>query len=98
MLLSTLILLPLLGTLMVFVLYSEKNENLLKISTLVITVINLLLSLIIWFLFDNSSKYYQFIQEHYTLGHYDIYLGLDGLSIYFVLLTTLIAPISIISN
>jgi NADH-ubiquinone oxidoreductase chain 4 len=98
MLLSLLILLPLFGTLVLFILYSEKNENLLKISSLIITIINLFLSLIIWFLFDNSNQYFQFIQEHYTIGHYDIYLGLDGLSIYFVLLTTLIAPISIISN
>jgi NADH-ubiquinone oxidoreductase chain 4 len=54
--------------------------------------------LIIWVLFDNSSKHFQFVQEHYTIGQYDIYLGLDGLSIYFVLLTTIIMPISLLSN
>ena len=101
MLLSTLILLPLLGTLIIFIFYTDKeeiNEKTLKITALVVTVIDLLISLIIWFLFDNNSKHFQFVQEHYTVGHYDFYLGIDGLSIYFVLLTTLIAPISIISN
>jgi len=49
-------------------------------------------------LFDNSSKHFQFVQEHYVIGYYDFYLGIDGLSIYFILLTTLIMPISIISN
>jgi len=102
MLLSLLILLPLFGTLIIFIFYTEShkktNENILKITALSITVIDLFVSLLIWFLFDNSSKHFQFIQEHYTVGHYDFYLGLDGLSIYFVLLTTLIAPISIISN
>ena len=32
------------------------------------------------------------------MGQYDIYLGLDSLSIYFVLLTTIIMPISLLSN
>lgn len=98
MILSILILVPLLGTIIIFIFHTDNNEKRLKIIALVSTIINLLISLVIWFLFDNSSKYFQFIQEHYTVGHYDFYLGLDGLSIYFVLLTTLIAPISIICN
>ena len=100
MLISLLILLPLLGVL--FILINSMNRSvdgaMLKISALIVTIIDLFVSLIIWFLFDNSSKNFQFVQEQYTVGYYDIYLGLDGLSIYFVLLTTLIAPISIISN
>jgi len=76
----------------------NKRDKTLKITALAFTVVELFISLIIWFLFDNSSKHFQFVQEHYTVGHYDFYLGLDGLSIYFVLLTTLIGPISIISN
>lgn len=102
MLLSLLILLPILGTFIIFIFYTDRNykgaDNVLKITALTITIIDLFISLIIWFLFDNSSKHFQFVQEHYSVAHYDFYLGLDGLSIYFVLLTTLIAPISIISN
>jgi NADH-ubiquinone oxidoreductase chain 4 len=100
MLLSFLILLPLFGSLILLVFYTNNSSNTksLKITALTITIINLILSLAIWFLFDNSSKHFQYIQEHYIVGYYDFYLGLDGLSIYFVLLTTLIAPISIISN
>ena len=101
MLLSLLILVPLFGTFIILLFFTDKKEinaKTLKITALFVTVVDLFLSLIIWFLFDNSSKHFQFIQEHYTVGHYDFYLGLDGLSIYFVLLTTLIAPISIISN
>lgn len=92
---------PLFGTSIIFIFFTNKTEinvKALKITTLFVTVLDLFLSLIVWFLFDNSSKHFQFVQEHYTVGHYDLYLGLDGLSIYFVLLTTLIAPISIISN
>lgn len=73
------------------------TENIKKIGLLV-TIVNLLISLIIWLLYDNSGKHFQFVQEHYIIGYYDFYLGVDGLSIYFILLTTLIMPISIISN
>lgn len=76
----------------------KKRNQTLKVTALAFTVVELFISLIVWFLFDNSSKHFQFVQEHYTVGHYDFYMGLDGLSIYFVLLTTLIAPVSIISN
>jgi NADH-ubiquinone oxidoreductase chain 4 len=49
-------------------------------------------------LFDFSNNQFQFIQENLDLSFYDIYLGVDGLSIYFVLLTTIIMPIALVSN
>jgi NADH-ubiquinone oxidoreductase chain 4 len=102
MLLLTLILVPLIGIFVVLstLTFSNSIENikLSKSITLFITIIDLIISLVIWILFDNSSKYFQFVQEHYNIGNYDFYLGIDGLSIYFVLLTTLIMPISVISN
>lgn len=69
-----------------------------KSIALFTSLINLIISLIVWVLFNSSSKYFQFIQEHYNVGYYDFYLGIDGLSIYFVLLTTIIIPLSILSN
>ena len=49
-------------------------------------------------MFDFSSNQFQFVQEYHQINSFDIYLGLDGLSIYFVLLTTIIIPISLLSN
>ena len=77
---------------------TEKKIKTIKVLALSTTIIDLIFSLIIFILFDNSNKYYQFVQEHYEISYYEFYLGLDGLSIYFVLLTTLIMPIAIISN
>jgi len=74
------------------------NTKLLKIIALAVTIIDLIISLIIYILFDYSNKQFQFVQEHYQISYFDFYLGIDGLSIYFVLLTTIIIPISIISN
>ena len=102
MLLLSLILVPFLGIFLVSSLITYKvpsgNTNILKITALSITIVDLFISLIIWILFDNSSKHFQFVQEQYTVAQYDFYLGIDGLSIYFVILTTLIMPLSIISN
>ncbi|AFC69014.1 NADH-ubiquinone oxidoreductase subunit 4 (mitochondrion) [Aspergillus nidulans FGSC A4] len=74
------------------------NNVKIKSIALVTTIINLIISLVMFILFDFSSKQYQFIEEHYEINHFDIYLGVDGLSIYFVLLTTIIMPIAILSN
>ena len=38
------------------------------------------------------------LQEYYEISYFDFYLGVDGLSIYFVLLTTIIMPIALLSN
>jgi NADH-ubiquinone oxidoreductase chain 4 len=101
MLLSALILIPFFG---IFFILSyntyDLNENTktLKTFALAVTLADLVISLIIWLFFDNSSKHFQFVQEHYKIGYYDFYLGIDGLSIYFILLTTLIMPIAIMSN
>jgi NADH-ubiquinone oxidoreductase chain 4 len=38
------------------------------------------------------------VQEHYNLQYFEIYLGIDNISIYFILLTTIIMPIALLSN
>jgi len=69
-----------------------------KKIALITTILNLIVSLIIYMLFDFSNNQFQFIQENLDLSFYDIYLGVDGVSIYFVLLTTIIMPIALVSN
>jgi NADH-ubiquinone oxidoreductase chain 4 len=74
------------------------NNIRIKSIALITSIINLVVSLIMFILFDFTSKQFQFIEEHYQISYFDIYLGVDGLSIYFVLLTTIIMPIAILSN
>jgi NADH:ubiquinone oxidoreductase subunit 4 (subunit M) len=102
MFLLSLVLVPLFG---IFILSAALTYNItpqsikrLKTTALGITIVDLIISLVIFILFDYSSKQFQFVQEHYQISYFDIYLGVDGLSIYFVLLTTIIMPISLISN
>ena len=97
-----LLLIPLIGISLVTIeanygLYLVNNIKLKSIA-LTTSIINLIVSLIMFILFDFSSKQFQFIEEHYQVSYFDLYLGVDGLSIYFILLTTIIMPIAILSN
>ena len=87
MLLSALILIPFSGILFILG-YNSYNINKSKVLKR--------LSLMIWLLYNNSSKHFQFVQEQYKIGYYDFYLDIDGLSIYFILLTTMISLIGCI--
>ena len=99
MLLSSLIITPLLGTMVVASSGSYKNSELFtKTIALTTSVINLIISLVMFILFNNSSNQFQYVQEHYNVQLFDIYLGVDGISIYFILLTTIIMPIALLSN
>ena len=101
MLLSSLIIIPITGAIMTTILVSyDKSHEMkwIKVAVITISFLDLFISLIIWILFNSSSIYFQFIQEQESITYYDFYLGIDGLSIYFILLTTIITPIAIISN
>ena len=102
--LLSLLLIPLLGIFIILI-YTSYGlsfipDRQIKYIGLTTTIINLIVSLIIFILFDFSGKQFQFIQiqEYYKINYFDVYLGIDGISIYFVLLTTIIIPISLISN
>lgn len=77
---------------------SESSLTRVKMTGLVTSIINFAVSLIVFLLFNFSTNQFQFVQEHYSINEFDFYLGVDGISIYFVLLTTIIMPISILSN
>lgn len=98
MLLLYLLLIPSSAVLMI---YSNKNRiplTSIKYIALIASVLNLLLSLIIFIIFDFSTNQFQFVQEYHDISYFNFYLGIDGLSIYFILLTTIIIPISLLSN
>jgi NADH:ubiquinone oxidoreductase subunit 4 (subunit M) len=102
MLLLLLLLIPLVG---IFIIstgmcydLSDLKIKRIKFTALTTSVVNLFISLIIFILFDFSSNQFQFVQEYHEISYFDFFLGVDGLSIYFVLLTTIIIPISLLSN
>lgn len=97
MLLLSLLLTPLIT---IFIISLISSKEVVKSKTIALggTVINLFISLIVFIFFQFSTNQFQFVQEYHSIGNFDFYLGVDGLSIYFVILTTIIMPISLLSN
>ena len=99
MLITTLLTIPLLGILAIVTNpYNTNNESTSKIIALITSILNLAISLFIFIVFDFSNINYQFVQEVHEFSGINIYLGIDGLSIYFVLLTTILIPIVLVSS
>ena len=98
--LSSLILLPLVGSLFIFFIKKSSSGNYqnLKHVALFVSFANFLISIYIWYLFDPSSYEFQFTEKKKWLsGFVNYHVGIDGISILFILLTTLIAPLCIVS-
>ena len=74
------------------------NNYIIKDIALITSLINLFISLFILFNFDFSTNNYQFVSEWSALNFLNFTFGIDGISIYFVLLTTFVTPIAILSN
>lgn len=102
MLLLSLLIIPIIGLSVIYTgMYDEpssSNINHIKIIGLITSIVNLFISLLMFIFFDFSSNNFQFVQEYHSISSFDFYLGVDGLSIYFVLLTTIIMPVALLSN
>ena len=96
--LSSLIILPLVGSVfLLFIKSSEKNTSL-KYVALFITVANFFLSLYLWKIFDPLISNFQFVESRVWIeGFINYKVGIDGISILFVILTTFITPLCIVS-
>ena len=102
MFLWSLLILPILGIFTISLFNKDNSGNqytlYMKNVALGTTLLNLIISFVVFVFFNLSSNNFQFVQEHYNIQYYDIYLGIDGISIYFVLLTTIIMPIALVAN
>lgn len=94
MLLSLLIT-PILGAI---TLMFMSGESKIKKVSLIVSLINLILSLIIWIKFDENYHSYQFIEEWASISYCHFHLGIDGISLPFILITTFITPIGILAS
>ncbi len=96
--LSTLIFLPLISSIFIFLSRSQKNNNSSIYISLFTSVATFFLSLFIWYTLDQSSSEFQFVEEKSWISDFIKFkLGVDGISILFIVLTTFITPICILS-
>ncbi|OGP50943.1 MAG: NADH-quinone oxidoreductase subunit M [Deltaproteobacteria bacterium RBG_13_43_22] len=95
--LSTLIFLPLAGAVVLFLL---RNETTAKVWSLIISIVTFALSLPLYFNFDITTYKYQFAEHIPWIPGFKINytLGVDGISLLLVLLSTLLTPICILAS
>ena len=92
--LTLLIFIPLAGAMAVFVV----KETSVRLTALAVTVADLLIALPLWWLFDSSSDQMQFMESARWIPSLSINyrLGLDGISLPLVLMTTVLMPLCIL--
>jgi NADH-quinone oxidoreductase subunit M len=98
--LSTITFLPLLGALLIVTLRgsdeaASRNARFIALWT---TLVTFALSLLLWRDFDASTAQFQFVEQRAWLGVIKFHMGVDGISLPFVLLTTLLMPLCILAS
>ena len=98
--LISLLLIPLIGSLILLLIpeNNRENEGRMKVIALSTSLLNLFISILLWIQFDSSVSSYQFTLEFNELSFCHLNIGIDGISLYYVLLTTFITPIALLSN
>ena len=97
--LSFLILLPTVGAIFIFFTKNNKENNItIKYVALFTSLVNFFLSVYLWIIFDQSTSNFQFVENRTWIEDFINYkVGIDGISILFIILTTFITPLCIIS-
>ncbi len=96
--LSTLIFLPLISSIFIFLSKSKTGDYSAIYISLFSSIATFLLSIFLWYSLDINSSDFQFIEERSWINNFIKFkLGVDGISILFIVLTAFITPICIIS-
>lgn len=97
-LLSLLIILPLLGAAIIGL--APRHDEWTRRIALAFSLLVFVVSLPLWYLFDTSSHEMQFVTRIPWIPAFNIYyaVGVDGISVLLVLLTTLITPLCVLCS
>ena len=97
--LSSLILLPTIGSLFLFFSKDKPNSNqTIKYVALFTSIVNFLISIYLWYQFDPTTSDFQFVEDRQWIkGFINYKVGIDGISTLFIVLTTFITPLCILS-
>ncbi|MEM8750055.1 MAG: NADH-quinone oxidoreductase subunit M [Pseudomonadota bacterium] len=100
--LSIVTFLPLVGAAITFLIWedSEVARRNVRFVALFTTVVTFLVSLAIWYNFDNSQSGFQMVEKVAWIREGDIayHMGVDGISMLFVILTTFLMPFCILAS
>jgi len=95
--LSVVTYIPLLGALAIVFFFPKEKTGAIKTVATVVAVLDLLVSLPLWFLFDRGRDGYQFVEQASWIPSLGVsyHFGIDGITLLLILLTTLTGVIAI---
>ncbi len=101
-LLSIVTFMPLVGALFIFLIWedSESARRNVRMTALFTTALTFIISLGIWINFDNAQSGFQMVERVEWIGENGIayHMGVDGISMLFVILTTFLMPFCILAS
>jgi proton-translocating NADH-quinone oxidoreductase chain M len=95
--LTSILFLPLIGVFILFLIPNSKKQ-LIKGIGFIVSLFNFILSLFLWIEFDYTTSNFQFLESFQpNFGpNIDFSIGLDGISLFFVILTTFLVPVCLL--
>ena len=97
--LNTMMLLPILGTLLISVIPTEQTLRI-KQAALATTLLVAITGVLTWFNFDSSNTAFQFVQSAQWIPSFGINyaVGVDGLSLVLILMSVLLTPVVVLAG
>ena len=95
--LSVVTFLPLAGAVIIAFLNKDASGNARWVA-LWTTLVTFVVSLLIWWHFDKTSAGFQFVEDYAWLGPLRYKMGIDGISMLFVILTTFLMPLCVLAS
>jgi|TARA_B110000908_G_C10262449_1_gene460375 proton-translocating NADH-quinone oxidoreductase chain M len=97
--LSLIIVLPLIGAI-ILVFTNDNHLDRIRNIALSFSMLTFFLSTFLWVLFDRSTAKFQFVEEFLWIpsSNINFFIGVDGISLFFVILTTLLVPLCILAS
>ena len=94
--------LPLVGVLFILIVRGDEETvaHNARFAALWTSIATFIVSLILWLNFDTSTADFQFVEKHEWIPAFNIsyHLGVDGISMFFVLLSTALTPICVLAS
>jgi NADH-quinone oxidoreductase subunit M len=98
---TSLIVLPLLGALLLFLVRDdEANEGLIRNIALGVSLVVFAVTLLLWARFDPASADFQFVERYQWIPAFGVTyaVGVDGISLFLIVLTGFLTPIALLCS
>nr|QOW07436.1 NADH dehydrogenase subunit 4 [Labyrinthula sp.] len=76
----------------------EEGEDRVRQIGMLVSLVTFAMSLLLWVGFDNSAEEYQYVESIVWMEGRSVKLGVDGISLFFILLTTLLVPLCLMGT